>query len=51
MYAALFRALPGPRWVRVLLLTALVLAAVVALVVWVFPWVESMLPSADLTVE
>ena len=51
MYAALFRALPGPRPLKVLLMTALLAAAVVALFLWVFPWVESLLPSADLTVE
>ena len=32
-------------------MAVLILAAVAALFVWVFPWVESMLPSADLTVE
>ncbi|MGC5627846.1 hypothetical protein ACPYO6_06305 [Georgenia sp. Z1344] len=51
MYAAIFRALPGPRWLRAVLMAVLILAAVAALFVWVFPWVESMLPSADLTVE
>ncbi|MGC5614636.1 hypothetical protein [Georgenia sp. Z1491] len=51
MYSALFRALPGPRWFRAVLMTALLLLAVVALFLWVFPWVESQLPSADLTVE
>lgn len=51
MYSALFRLLPGPRWVKACQMVVLLLAVVAALFVWVFPWVESMLPDADLTVE
>lgn len=51
MYAALFRALPGPAWLRAILFTALLAAAVAALFLWIFPWAETLLPSADLTVE
>jgi hypothetical protein len=41
MYAALWRALPGPVWVRIVLL--LVLAGIVLAVcgLWVFPWVDT----------
>lgn len=51
MYAALWRVLPGPWWVRVLLLTAMV-AAVLAVCVWfVFPWVNTFVNVTDVTVD
>lgn len=40
MYAALWRVLPGPWWVRVLILLALATAVVAALMTWVFPVVS-----------
>lgn len=47
MYAWLFRLLPGPLWVRILL-TVLVLAAiVVALFGWVFPAIAPHMPVND----
>lgn len=51
MYGALWRALPGPTWVRVILCLLLV-----ALVVWVcfqmvFPWLADLMPFNDQTVE
>lgn len=42
--------LPGPIWLRVLLALALVAGALAALAFWVFPWVETLLPSQDVTV-
>jgi hypothetical protein len=40
MYAALWRVLPGPWWVRVLILLVM-LAAVLAICVYViFPWAQ-----------
>ena len=50
MYGALWRVLPGPVWLRILIL--LVFAAVVlfALVSWVFPWVDSLLGPQEGTV-
>lgn len=45
MYAALWRVLPGPVWLRVLILLVLLVLAVSALVEWVFPWAaETLLP-------
>lgn len=45
MYLALWRVLPGPVWVRVLIVTVLVVAVLLALVEWVFPWAaETLLP-------
>lgn len=44
VYAALWRILPGPTWLKAL--ECLVIAGVVCwvLLTWVFPWVEPMLP-------
>jgi len=45
MYAALWRILPGPAWVRILLMLILAVLILAALVEWVFPWVaDSLLP-------
>ncbi len=51
MYAALWRVLPGPWWVRVLIL--LVAAAVIlyALFFFVFPWVSALIDPQDVTVQ
>ena len=51
MYAALWRVLPGPAWVRVLLLVILAAAVVVACFTWVFPAIEPYMPFTDITVE
>lgn len=40
MYAALWRAMPGPAWVRVLILVLLVAAVLAACALWVFPWID-----------
>ena len=44
MYAALWRVLPGPWWVRVLILIVLA-----ACVFYVFPWVDTLV-APDVTV-
>lgn len=51
MYGALWRILPGPWWVRVIILLALVAAVVAALVFWVFPWVDQFISGQEVTVE
>ena len=50
MYGALWRVLPGPAWLRVLML--LVLAALVVWVCfqWVFPWISTYLELNENTV-
>lgn len=50
MYAALWRVLPGPVWLKVV--EALVLAALVVAVLfqWVFPAVADLVPFNDNTV-
>lgn len=51
MYAALWRILPGPVWVRILLLAAIAAAVVFALFTWVFPWLDGIVNPIDVTVE
>ncbi len=51
MYAALWRVLPGPWWVRVLILLVAVAALLTALVLWVFPWVDTLVAPQDVVVE
>ncbi|WP_198295530.1 hypothetical protein [Diaminobutyricimonas sp. LJ205] len=43
MYAALWRVMPGPWWVRLLLLVVLAGVVLAALAFWVFPWIDSLL--------
>lgn len=50
MYAALWRALPGPLWLRILLLLVLLVAVLYALVTWVFPWIDGFTAASDSTV-
>ncbi len=50
MYAALWRVLPGPWWVRVIILLIAVAAILTALVIWVFPVVGDMIAPQDVTV-
>ena len=50
MYAALWRALPGPGWARAVQAAALVLLVVAVCFQWVFPWLEPLLPFTDVTV-
>lgn len=50
MYGWIFRALPGPLWVRIILSVMLVLAAVTLLMVFVFPWISQFNPLTDSTI-
>lgn len=51
MYAWIWRRLPGPLPVRVLLSVLLVALVVAVLFTWVFPWAETSLPFLDVTVD
>ncbi len=51
MYGALWRVLPGPVWLRIILLLLLIAAMVFALFTWVFPWVDGILNPINVTVE
>ncbi|GAB3076573.1 hypothetical protein [Corynebacterium aquatimens] len=50
MYAALWRLLPGPKPVKILLLIALAVAVFLLLMEVVFPWVSTLMPYTDVTV-
>jgi len=50
MYAALWRILPGPAWVRIVMLFVLAVLVFAALVEWVFPWAADTLLPQDSTV-
>ncbi|MEO6826439.1 MAG: hypothetical protein ABI255_08510 [Microbacteriaceae bacterium] len=50
MYAALWRVLPGPTWVRILILLVALAAVLYALVTWVFPWADAMMTDQEGTV-
>ena len=51
MYGALWRVLPGPWWVRVLILAVLFAAVLVACVYWAFPFIDHFVAPTDSTVE
>lgn len=50
MYVALWRTLPGPWWVRVLILLAVAAAVLYGLFFYVFPWVSPLLVPQGATV-
>ena len=51
MYATLWRLIPGPVWLRILIVLVLVAAITAALVLWVFPFVDQFVTPQDVTVE
>jgi hypothetical protein len=51
MYGALWRILPGPWWVRVVIMLALAAAVLYALFWFVFPWVSTIVDPQDVTVS
>ncbi len=51
MYGALWRALPGPVWVRLIIVVALLAVALWALFTYVFPWVQTLIPVPDATID
>jgi hypothetical protein len=51
MYAALWRVLPGPLAVRLLIVLVLVAGILFALVSWVFPWVAETFLQQESVVE
>lgn len=51
MYGALWRALPGPWWVRVLILLVLLVALLAVLAFWVFPFVQTFITTPEVTVD
>jgi hypothetical protein len=51
MYGLLWRILPGPVWLRIVELFVLAVIVLAVLVVWVFPWVQTLIPTPDVTVN
>ena len=51
MYAWLWRVLPGPAWLRAVLLLLLAAAVVAACFTWLFPAVAPFMPFNDITVD
>jgi hypothetical protein len=51
MYAALWRILPGPLWLRILWVLLLLAGILFALATWVFPWVDAFVTNQEVTVE
>ena len=51
MYAALWRILPGSRWLKIVQLAVLVIAILSVAVEWVFPWAAETFIQPDTVVE
>ena len=51
MYGALWRILPGPVWVRIVLVLAILACVIFVLFTWAFPLVDGSLNPIDVTVE
>lgn len=51
MYAALWRLLPGPVWWRIVQLIALAVLVLLALIVFVFPWLNGWVNVNEVTVN
>ncbi|MEY4102624.1 MAG: hypothetical protein RIR88_758 [Actinomycetota bacterium] len=51
MYAALWRILPGPLWVRIAILTAATVVVAILLMLFVFPALDVALTSREVTVN
>jgi hypothetical protein len=51
MYGALWRVLPGPWWLRVIILVVAAAVILTALVIWVFPYVDELVSPQEVTVK
>ena len=51
MYDWLWRHLPGPVWVRVVILVVVAAAVVAVCFLWVFPEIAPLMPFNDITVD
>ena len=50
MYAALWRQMPGPLWLRIILFILFIAAVLAVLVLFVFPWLNTFVNVNDVTV-
>jgi hypothetical protein len=51
MYGALWRVLPGPWWVRLLIVLVAVAAILYGLFFYAFPWIAEFVNPQEVTVE
>lgn len=51
MYAAIWRLLPGPWWLRVLIAVVVIAAVLYGLFWYVFPWVSPIVAPGEIDVE
>lgn len=52
MYSALWRILPRPVWLRIILVFVMVAVVLAVLSFWVFPWVDLLItPAQQVTVD
>jgi len=51
MYAALWRILPGPLWLRIIILTGATIIVAILLMLFVFPALDVALTSREVTVN
>ncbi|MFD5868188.1 hypothetical protein ACFWGD_06185 [Corynebacterium sp. NPDC060344] len=51
MYGPLWRALPGPAWLKAIIVLAVLVGLFFLLMNVVFPWVETIVPWTDVAVE
>lgn len=51
MYVALWKLIPGPLWVRIAIAVGAAVVVIAALMMFVFPWVDSFLAPREVTVK
>ena len=51
MYGALWRLMPGPPWLRIILMIVFFAAVLAVLVLYVFPWLNTFVNVNDVTVD
>lgn len=51
MYAMLWRALPGPLWLRITLAVVLAVVVLFCLVLFLFPWLNTLFNAYEVTVQ
>ena len=49
MYAAFWRSLPGPWWVKAIITVVIAVIVFLLLMNYIFPWVAELIPSNDVS--
>ncbi|MDO4240953.1 MAG: hypothetical protein Q4C71_00245 [Microbacteriaceae bacterium] len=47
MFSILWRFLPGPAWLRLIVLLAVLAGLVYAAIFYIYPWVQTMMPAPE----